>query len=927
MADIISPKLYLIDGSGFIFRAYHALPPLTRGDGTPIGAVLGFCNMLYRLHGELKATHAAVIFDAARKTFRNDIYPEYKAHRPDPPEDLRPQFAIVKEAARAFGFPSIESQGYEADDLIATYAREARALGWDVVVVSSDKDLMQLIKEGVRLHDPLKNKPIGPEEVMEKFGVAPEQVIDVQALCGDATDNVPGAPGIGVKTAAQLITEYGSLEKLLSEAGGIKQPKRRETLTNFAEQIRISKKLVTLDENVPLDVPVQQLLVDDHDKGRLRGFLEQQGFRTLLARLGAPAAAVAPELPPATEAIKPTAALEQVKADYELVQNISQLKKWVADIRAAGFVAVDTETDSLLASTATLVGVSLALAPGRACYIPLNHLDARHAAKAGELNLGDETRPQQIPLNQAIDLLKPVLEDPTILKIGHNLKYDMQVLGQHGITIAPLDDTMLLSFVLEAGLHGHGLDELAELHFGHHMISYDAVTGTGQKRISFAHVPLKEACDYAAEDADFTLRLHQLLKPRVVAERLLTLYERIERPIVPTVARMEEVGVRIDVNVLRELSQDFAARLASLETIIYKESGVTFNIASPKQMGEVLFEKLGLPGGKKGKTGAYSTSSDVLEPLAEAGHAVVERILDWRGLAKLKSTYTDSLPEQISPRTGRVHTSFSLVGAATGRLSSTDPNLQNIPIRTADGRAIRRAFVAEDWHTLLSADYSQIELRLAAEMAGIKALKQAFVDGLDIHAATAASVFGIPLEHVTSEQRRQAKAINFGIIYGISGFGLAKQIGCTVAEANVFIREYLNRFSELRDFMENCKQQAREKGYVETMFGRRCYIRSINDKMPARRNGAERQAINAPLQGTAADIMKRAMIRMPEALKEAGLKARMILQVHDELLFEVPVAEKEATAALVKNVMEGAADLSVPLKVEAGFAQNWAEAH
>lgn len=935
-----APTLYLIDGSGFIFRAYHALPPLTRADGTPVNAVVGFCNMLHRLHGEMKASHAAVIFDASRKTFRNEIYKEYKAHRPEPPEDLKPQFAIVKEAARAFGFPSIESLGYEADDLIATYAKAAEAAGWHVVIVSSDKDLMQLMRANIRLQDPLKNKPITAKDVEDKFGVPPEKVIDVQALAGDSTDNVPGAPGIGVKTAAQLINEYGTLEELLARAGEIKQPKRRETLQNFAEQIRISKQLVTLKDDVPLDVPLEKLVVRD-DRESLRQFLELQGFKNLLVRLGiqgTPANAPLPMAPAAARTLSAEGKTEKVempvdgsiidaRPDYELVINLTQLKKWCADIRVQGFVAVDTETDSLLASTANLVGVSLALAPGRACYIPLGHLDPKGATKAGELNLGDESRPQQIALGQAVAELKTVLNDPAILKIGHNVKYDAQVLAQHGVSLEPYDDTMLLSFVLDAGAHGHGLDELAELHVQHKMIAYDEVTGTGAKRISFAQVPLAAACDYAAEDADYTLRLYHILKPRVVAEKMVTLYERIERPMVRTVAEMETTGVKIDVQVLRNLSHDFAARLSTLEAAIHKEAGVAFNIGSPKQMGEVLFDKLQLPGGKKGKTGAYSTSSDVLEPLAEQGYAIVEKILDWRGLAKLKSTYTDALPEQISPKTGRVHTSFNLVGAATGRLSSTDPNLQNIPIRTEDGRNIRRAFVASDWHELMSVDYSQIELRLAAEMADVKALKEAFKAGHDIHAATAANVFGLPLGGVTSEQRRQAKAINFGIIYGISGFGLAKQIGCTPSEANAFIAAYLDRFAELRAYMDKYKNQAREKGYVETMFGRRIHIKGIHEKMAARRNFAERQAINAPLQGSAADIMKRAMVKIPDALRDAGLKARMILQVHDELLFEVPTAEKEATATLVKTIMEGAATLSVPLIAEAGFAANWADAH
>ncbi len=917
MASIEPPTLYLIDGSGFIFRAFHALPMMNRADGTPVNAVMGFCTMMNRLQNEMKATHAAIIFDAARKTFRNDIYPEYKAHRPDVPEELRPQFPLVRDAARSFGFPSIESEGFEADDLIATYARVARAKNWNVVIVSSDKDLMQLIRDGVTLHDPLKNKPIGEAEVFEKFGVPPSQVIDVQALAGDTSDNIPGAPGIGVKTAAQLICEYGTLENLLNHAGEIKQPKRRETLQQFVDQIRISKKLVTLDDNVPLPQPLDSLVVDAHHADKLVPFLEEQGFRTLLARLEQKPVPIAMGEP----------SLHPVKQHYALIQNLRDLEPWLVAAREQGFVAVDTETDSLTPSTATLVGVSLALAPGKACYIPLNHRDPKGVTQAGELDFGSDARPEQMPLGVAIDALKALLNDDTILKIGHNLKFDVQVLAQHGITINPLDDTMLMSFVLDAGSHGHRLDELAERHLHHKMIPFNDVTGTGSKRLSFAQVGLEHACNYAAEDADFTLRLYHVLKPRLTAEQMMTVYERIEKPMVHTVAQMERSGIRIDSAFLRALSHDFSRRLATLEEAIVKEAGVPFNIASPKQLGEVLFDKLGLPGGKKSKLGAYSTRSDVLEPLADQGHAIVEKILDWRGLAKLKSTYTDSLPKQVSSRTGRVHTSFNLVGAATGRLSSTDPNLQNIPIRTDDGKSIRRAFIADDGCVLVSVDYSQIELRLVAEIANIKAMKQAFLDGLDIHAATAAQVFGVSLAHISPEQRRQAKAINFGIIYGISGFGLAKQIGCTPAEANVFIKDYLNRFSELRVFMEQCKQEARDKGYVTTLFGRRCHISGIHEKNGAMRGFAERQAINAPIQGTAADIMKKAMAKMHAALRERHLSARMMLQVHDELLFEVEASQREETAALVRSIMENAATLSIPLVAEAGFGDNWAQAH
>jgi DNA polymerase-1 len=927
--------LYLIDGSGFIFRAFHALPLLNRPDGTPVNAVLGFCNMLARLHNEVKAKHAAVIFDAARKTFRNDIYPEYKAHRPPPPDPLIPQFAIVREATKAFGFPSIELPGFEADDLIASYAKAAREKGWEVVIVSSDKDLFQLVKDGVTMYDAIRNAPLKREAVVEKFGVEPEKIIDVQALIGDSTDNVPGAPGIGVKTAAQLITEYGTLENLLAKAGDIKQQKRREILIQYADQIRMSKKLVTLSEDCDLPVPVNDLEVREDD-GVLKGFLEQQGFRSLLARLGkksdgvpAPAAAVAAAPPDPKEQKTESAFLQGVigaKQDYELIQDPKQLKPWIEGAKAQGFIAVDTETDSLTAATAKLVGISLALTPGKACYIPVGHISPKSSGKAGELDLTGGERPQQMQTQVAVDALKEVLEDPAILKIGHNLKYDWQVLAQHGLRINPVEDTLLLSFVLDAGKHGHGLDELALLHLQHKMISFNDVTKKGNERISFMQVPLNEACDYAAEDADFTLRLWHVLKPRVIDAKLVNLYERIERPMVRAVAVMESLGVKVDEKALRGLSAEFAQRLAELEKTIIEEAGVNFNIASPKQLGEILFDKMGLEGGKKSKTGAYSTSSDVLEPLAE-DHPFVAKILDWRGLAKLKSTYTDALTEQISPRTGRLHTSFSLVGAATGRLSSTDPNLQNIPIRSADGQAIRRAFVAEEGFLLLSADYSQIELRLAAEMADVKALKEAFQQGVDIHAKTASEVFGTPLQHVTSEQRRQAKAINFGIIYGISGFGLAKQLGCTPAEGNAFIRDYLSRFPELRDFMETQRYKAREQGYVETLYGRRCAIRGINEKNQAMRGFAERQAINAPLQGTAADIMKRAMTRLSEHLIDTKSRVRMILQVHDELLFEVPVAEKEKAAALARSMMEGAANLSVPLVVETGFGKNWAEAH
>jgi len=905
-----SPTLYLIDGSGFIFRAFHALPPMNRGDGVPVHAVYGFCTMLHKLQTDKQTTHAAVVFDAGRKTFRNKLYPQYKANRPKPPPELVQQFPLVREAARAFGFPAIESEGFEADDLIAAYTAAARAQGWQVEIVSSDKDLMQLVGDGVVLFDPLKNKTLGMDAVIEKFGVPPAQVVDVQALAGDSSDNIPGAHGIGIKIAAQLITQYGSLENLLARAGELPQPKRRETLQQCAEQIHLSKKLVSLDATAPLPQPLESLRVAGDVAATLTPFLQAQGFKTLLARLGGDAA--------------PATVVEGLH--YTLIQDLATLQHWVDEAVAQGFVAVDTETTSLQVWRAELVGVSLALQPGKACYIPVGHINPD--ADNGALWLAASGAvPLQLPLAEVIRCLKPLLENPAVLKIGHNMKYDWQVFAHYGIDTAPVDDTMLLSFCLDAGRHGHGLDELAQLHCKHTMISYDDVTGKGSGRISFAAVPLQKACAYAAEDADYTLRLHQVLKPLVMQEKLLALYEGFERPMVRVVAHMERSGMKVDGNLLRGLGRGFTARLAMLEKEIIKEAGVSFNLASPKQMGEVLFDKLGYKGGKKGKKGAYSTSSAVLENFAEQGSSLAEKILQWRALAKLKSTYTDALPQQMNPATGRIHTAFSLVGAATGRLSSTDPNLQNIPIRTADGRSIRRAFVAETGNLLLSVDYSQIELRLVAEMAGITAMKQAFRAGLDIHAATAAQVFGLEVAAVTPEQRRQAKAINFGIIYGISGFGLARQLGCTPVEAAQFIETYLNQFAELRQFMERCKEEARAKGYVTTLFGRRCHIRSIHDKNSNLRHFAERQAINAPIQGSAADMMKLAMARMDNALTAAKLNARLVLQVHDELIFEVPLAEKDHAAATIRTVMEGVASLSIPLVAEAGFGENWAEAH
>jgi len=939
--------VYLVDGSGYIFRAYHALPPLTRSDGTPTNAVLGFTNMIWKLLEETDADHIAVIFDAGRKTFRDAIYTEYKAHRPEPPEELVPQFRLIREATRAFGLPSIEMDGYEADDLIATYADAALAEGADVTIVSSDKDLMQLIRDGIKMWDPMKNKPIGPAEVMEKFGVGPDKVIDVQALAGDSTDNVPGVPGIGVKTAAELITTYGGLEQLLERAGEIKQPKRRENLQANAELARISKQLVTLKHDVPVQHTLSDFARKELDAEKLYAFLRTNEFRTTLTRVqtklaerqaagGAaaePKPAAAPRGAPVVRIIKNQVAEKaepqvHTREHYKLITDEAALRQWIAAATAARKVAFDTETTSEQVERAELVGISLSVTPGDGCYIPVGHKGA-----PGDLLGGGSAAPKQLPLATVLQLLKPLLEDPAVLKIGHSFKYDLSIMAKHGITVAPIDDTMLISYVLEGALHAHNMDELAGLHLGIETIKYADVTGTGKAQMTFDQVPVEKALEYAAEDADVTLRLHNTLKPRLMAERLLSVYETIERPLIPVVAAMELAGIKVDVAELKRLSADFGGRCDELVREIHKLAGTEFNIGSPKQLGEILFEKLKLgEGGKKGKTGAYSTGADVLEELAAtSGHPLPQKVLDWRQLSKLKSTYTDALQTQISPVTGRVHTSYALAATSTGRLSSNDPNLQNIPIRTEEGRKIRHAFVAEKGMKLISVDYSQIELRLAAEMADIPALKEAFRGGADIHAMTASQVFGIPVEGMDPMVRRRAKAINFGIIYGISPFGLAAQLGIPQAEAKAYIGAYFARYPGIRDYMERTKQVAREQGYVTTLFGRRCHVPGINDKNPARKSFMERAAINAPLQGTAADIIKRAMIRIPPALTDAGLKARMLLQVHDELVFEAPAAEAEKTAELVRKVMESAAlparRLSVPLIAEAGIADNWAEAH
>jgi DNA polymerase-1 len=922
-------RLYLVDGSGYIFRAYHALPPLTRkSDGLPVGAVAGFCNMLWKLLVEMRAqaeapTHLAVVFDHSEKTFRNKLYDQYKAHRPPPPEDLIPQFPLVREATRAFGVPSLELPGYEADDLIAAYACKVRDAGGEVVIVSSDKDLMQLVGPRVSMLDTMKNLLIGPDQVMEKFGVPPDKVVDVQALCGDSVDNVPGAPGIGIKTAAALITEYGDLDAVLARAGEIKQQKRRETLIEFADQIRLSRELVRLDCDTPLPCPVDELAVDEPQAETLAKFLEEMEFRTLARRVAEARGGAVPSAQPPAPAV-----IEHPPVDvtrYVCVRDLETLDTWVAKARAVGIVAFDTETDALSSANAGLCGVSLAIAPGEACYIPLGHCEAEGLALEAPADL------TQIPLEEAIDRLRPMLEDPTVLKVAQNGKYDMAVLSRYGVTVTPVEDTMLISYVLEAGLHGHGMDELSKLWLGHEPIPFKQVAGAGKSQKSFKHVALPEATCYAAEDADVTLRLYQHLRPRLAAEGLLTVYETLERPLPAVLAEMECAGIRVDPERLRQLSNDFSVRMGELEAEAHRLAGRPFNLGSPKQIGDLLYSEMGLATGRKTGGGAASTDASVLEELAAQGHALPRVLLDWRQLSKLKGTYTDALVAAVADRTGRVHTSFSLAASSTGRLASSDPNLQNIPIRTEEGRKIRRAFIAEPGHVLISADYSQIELRLLAHIGDIPQLKQAFKEGLDIHAMTASEMFGVPIAGMPSETRRRAKAINFGIVYGISAFGLANQLSIPQGEAAAYIQTYFERFPGIRDYMDRAKAEVRAQGFVTTIFGRKVNIPAARGKSPAERAFGDRAAINAPIQGAAADVIRRAMVRMPAALKAEGLTARMLLQVHDELVFEAPEAEADAVIALACRVMEHAPEpavaLSVPLVVEARAAANWDEAH
>lgn len=967
--------LFLVDGSAYIFRAYHALPPLTRkSDGMPVGAVSGFCNMLWKLVEETKDTsvgvvpsHFAVIFDHSSTTFRNALYDGYKANRPAPPEDLVPQFALIREAVRAFDLPCIEKQGFEADDLIATYTKKALEAGGDVTIVSSDKDLMQLVGPCVTLYDQMKDKRLGPAEVFEKFGVYPEKMIDLQALVGDASDNVPGVPGIGPKTAAQLLEEFGDLETLLSRAGEIKQAKRRENLTQFADQARLSQRLVTLDDNTPLDVPLEELSIREPDGEKLIGYLKAMEFTTLTrrvsAKLGTEAASVpaaevdvtAPArgpdldpggtpggeksdahlpLTPAAFAAGRMAEMADTRFDrsaYATIRDVETLDRWIDRARETGLMAFDVETTALDAMNADIVGLAIAVAPGEAAYIPLAHVSEGEGDLLGGGD-ADSGPGIQMPEAEALARLAPVLTDPAILKIGQNFKYDYLVMLQHGIAIQPFDDTMLISYALDASssLDGHGMDELSERFLGHKPISYKELCGSGKGAKAIAACTVEKVTEYAAEDADVTLRLWEVLKPRLVADGLVHVYERLERPLVPVLARMEQRGIKVDRQILSRLSGRFAQKAAALEADIHALAGESFNPGSPKQLGEILFGKLGLPGGKKTRTGQWSTDARTLEDLAAEGHDLPRHIVDWRQITKLKGTYTDALPLHMDAA-GRIHTSYSMASTTTGRLSSSEPNLQNIPVRTEEGRAIRTAFVADGGTRLVSADYSQIELRILAHMADIPQLAQAFRDGIDIHAMTASEMFGVPVEGMEPSVRRRAKAINFGIIYGISAFGLAAQLSISREEAGLYIRRYFERFPGIRDYMDATKARAKADGYVETLFGRRAHYPDIRHSNPSVRAFNERAAINAPIQGTAADIIRRAMIRMEGELAAAGLSARMLLQVHDELVFEVPEDEVEATIPLVRRVMENADDpvvtLSVPLVVDARAAANWEEAH
>lgn len=929
--------LYLVDGSGYIFRAYHQLPPLTNRHGLNVGAVYGYTAMLWKLADALNKadgpTHLAVVLDKGSHTFRNDLYDQYKAHRPPAPEDLVPQFPLIRTATRAFSLPCIEEAGYEADDIIATYTCRAVEAGWNVTIVSSDKDLMQLIQPGVDMLDTMKNERRGADYVFGKFGVRPDQLGDVLALMGDSVDNVPGVPGIGPKTASKLITEFGDLDAVLAAAPGMKKSKMQENLIANEEMARLSRKLVALHCEMELPQSLDSLKLDGIPPEPLRDFLEDQGFKTLLARVtgvapSAVAGGVGGTAPTQAEQVEIKTGLPDLPelppidcAAYPAITTLDALDAIIAAAYEGGLLAIDTETDALDSVASGLVGISLATAPGRAAYIPLAHVSSDDMF--GE-------KPPQLALGDVVERLRPLLADPAVLKIGHNIKYDMNVLGRHGLPIVNHDDSMIMSFDLDSGktLGGHGMDVAATTHLAHTCISFKDVVGTGKKQVSFAHVPLDRATAYAAEDADVTLRLWTRLKPRIPVEGATRVYELVDRPLIPVVAGMERAGIKVDRAVLQGLSSRFTQEMARLEDEIYGLAGETFTIGSPQQLGVILFEKMGLKGGKKGKSGAYSTDVTVLEKLKAEGSAISGLVLEWRQVAKLKSTYTEALQAQINPNTGRVHTSYSLTGAQTGRLSSTDPNLQNIPIRTEAGRQIRDAFVAEPGNVILAADYSQIELRLAAHMADVPALREAFIAGEDIHATTARELFG----EVNRDTRGRAKTINFAILYGISRWGLASRLEIDADEAQAMINRYFERFPGISVYINETLEKARAKGFTETLFGRKTWFPQITNSVQHVRQGAERAAINAPIQGTSADIIKRAMVRMNPALAEAGLSSvKMLLQVHDELVFELPEGDVEAAKPVIERVMASAAEplvlLSVPLGVEIGTGPSWGAAH
>ena len=917
-----SQRLILVDGSGYIFRAFYALPPMSREDGTPVNAVFGFTSMLLKLSEDMEGENILVVFDAARTTFRNTIYKEYKANRSEPPEELVPQFDLIKKATTAIGLKSLEVENYEADDIIATYVKIAKKENIETLVISSDKDLMQLIQDGVSLYDPMKNIKIGPEAVLEKFGVSPDKVIDVQALAGDSSDNVPGVPGIGVKTASQLINEYGSLEKLLDNASSIKQEKRRESLLNNAELAIVSKKLVSLFSDVPIPYKISDLKWTPRNDDNLLAFLKENNFKRLENRYFDP-----------EQAGNSQPESKNIEQNYNLINKLSDLQNLIDECIKCGVIAVDTETDSINAVQANLVGVSISTKPGTAYYIPLRHIENSVPLLIDE-KLDQKDKIEQINFDSAINLLKKILEDPSIIKVGHNIKYDMLVFSQKrngSINLYPVHDTMCMSYVNDANRYSHKLDSLAKDFFDHETIKYDDVCGRGAKQVTFDKIHPNDALNYAAEDADFCLRIFLALKEELFISKLNSVYERIERPLINVIASMEKEGILIDKSTLNALSIEFQDKLILLQKKIYELCGEEFNIASPKQLGEILFEKLNLPQDKKSKTGNYSTSISVLEGLSTKGFEIADLIIEWRTLSKLKSTYTDALQESINKQTKRVHTSYSMASASTGRLASTNPNLQNIPIRTSDGRRIREAFIARDGYKLISADYSQIELRLMAHAANETEMIKAFNENVDIHSQTASKVFGIPIQDLDSEIRRSAKAINFGIIYGISAFGLSKQLSCSQSEAKNFIESYFDQFPKIKSYMDEMIENAKMKGYVETFFGRRIPIKGINCKNFQERSFAERQSINAPIQGSAADIIKRAMIKIHNVFQEKNIESKMLLQVHDELVFECPKDEIKAVSHLIKKEMEQANlplfPLNIPIVVDFGEADNWSEAH